>query len=81
MIYITGGNENKAVGILNYDETARAYTIDIPDGVFSGEVPFMLSLFLKKGDCRLAAPGECIFCVVSIRLHVISFSETIVIFG
>lgn len=35
----------------------------------------------KMGDCRLAAPGECIFCVVSIRLHVISFSETIVIFG
>ena len=28
---------------------ARTYTIDIPDGVFSGEVPFMLPLFLKKG--------------------------------
>lgn len=42
-------NGNKVVGILNYDEKVRTYTIDIPDGVSSGEVPFMLSLFLKKG--------------------------------
>lgn len=42
-------NRNKVVGILNYDEMARTYTIDIPDGVSSEEAPFMLSLFLKKG--------------------------------
>lgn len=42
-------NGNKVVGILNYDKTARTYTIDIPDGVSSEEAPFMLSLFLKKG--------------------------------
>lgn len=42
-------NGNKAVGILNYDETAGTYTIDVPIGISSREAPFMLSLFLKKG--------------------------------
>lgn len=42
-------NGNKAVGILNYDETAETYTIDITIGISSREAPFMLALFLKKG--------------------------------
>lgn len=42
-------NGNKVVAILNYDEMARTYTIDIPIGISSREAPFMLSLFLKKG--------------------------------
>ena len=42
-------NGNKAVGILNYDETAGTYTIDVPIGISSREAPFMLALFLKKG--------------------------------
>ncbi len=42
-------NGNKVAGILNYDETTRTYTIDIPTGISSEEAPFMLSLFLKKG--------------------------------
>ncbi|MFR3250465.1 MAG: hypothetical protein ACLTQL_05050 [Eisenbergiella sp.] len=42
-------NVNKTVGILNYDEQTRQYTIDIPEDVSFRETPFMLSLFLKKG--------------------------------
>ena len=42
-------NGNKVVAILNYDEMAGTYTIDIPIGISSREAPFMLSLFLKKG--------------------------------
>lgn len=41
-------NGNKVVAILNYDEMARTYTIDIPIGISSREAPFMLALFLKK---------------------------------
>lgn len=42
-------NRNKTVAILNYDEKTKSYTIDIPDDVSSKEVPFMMSLFMKKG--------------------------------
>ena len=42
-------NVNKTVGILNYDEQTRQYTIDIPEDVSFRKTPFMLSLFLKKG--------------------------------
>lgn len=42
-------NRNKIVGILNYDERTKKYTIDIPKNVSSKEAPFMISLFLKKG--------------------------------
>ena len=46
---IKRNNRNKIVGILNYDEQTRQYTIDIPEDVSFRETPFMLSLFLKKG--------------------------------
>lgn len=46
---IKRNNKNKIVAILNYDENAKSYTIDIPDNVSSKEAPFMMSLFLKKG--------------------------------
>ena len=42
-------NRNKIVGILNYDERTKKYTIDIPENVTPEETPFMMSLFLKKG--------------------------------
>lgn len=41
-------NRNKTVGILNYDEQTKRYTINIPEDVSDKEVPFMMSLFLKK---------------------------------
>ena len=46
---IKGNNRHKTVGILNYDDKTKKYTIDIPEGVESKETPFMMSLFLKKG--------------------------------
>lgn len=46
---IKRNNRNKIVAILNYDEKTKSYTIDIPENVSSGETPFMMSLFLKKG--------------------------------
>lgn len=46
---IKRNNRNKIVGILNYDEQAKTYTIDIPEDVSYKEAPFMMSLFLKKG--------------------------------
>ena len=46
---IKRNNKNKVFGILNYDETAKSYTIDIPEGVSDREAPFMISLFMKKG--------------------------------
>lgn len=46
---IKKNSRNKIVGILNYDEQTKTYTIDIPENVSSKEVPFMMSLFLKKG--------------------------------
>lgn len=46
---IKRNNRNKIVAILNYDENAKSYTIDIPENVSSMETPFMMSLFLKKG--------------------------------
>ena len=42
-------NSNKIVGILNYGERTKKYTIDIPENVTPKETPFMMSLFLKKG--------------------------------
>ena len=46
---IKRNNRDKIVAILNYDENAKSYTIDIPENVSSMETPFMMSLFLKKG--------------------------------
>lgn len=46
---IKRNNRNKIVGILNYDERAKKYTIEIPENVTPKEAPFMMSLFLKKG--------------------------------
>ena len=46
---IKRNNRNKIVGILNYDEKTKSYTIEIPENVSSVETPFMMSLFLKKG--------------------------------
>ena len=46
---IKKNNRNKIVGILNYDEQSKTYTIDIPENVSYKEAPFMMSLFLKKG--------------------------------
>lgn len=45
---IKRNNRNKIVGILNYDERTKKYTIDIPENVTPKEAPFMMSLFLKK---------------------------------
>lgn len=46
---IKHNKRNKVVAILNYDETSKTYTIDIPENVSVNEAPFMMSLFLKKG--------------------------------
>ena len=46
---IKKNSRNKIVGILNYDEQTKTYTIDIPENVSYKEAPFMMSLFLKKG--------------------------------
>ncbi|WP_195678449.1 hypothetical protein [Mediterraneibacter gnavus] len=45
---IRRNNRNKIVGILNYDEKAKKYTIEIPENVTPKEAPFMMSLLLKK---------------------------------
>ena len=49
---IRRNNRNKIVGILNYDEKAKKYTIEIPENVTPKEAPFMMSLLLKKGNLR-----------------------------
>ena len=46
---IKKNNGEKIVGILNYDDRTKTYTIDIPVNVSEKEAPFMISLFLKKG--------------------------------
>ena len=46
---LSEGHRNKIVGILNYDEKAKKYTIEIPENVTPKEAPFMMSLLLKKG--------------------------------
>lgn len=50
---IKRNNKDKIVSILNYDEQKKSYTIDIPEDVASVEMPFMMSLFLKKGIHRI----------------------------
>ncbi len=50
---IKRNNRGKTVAILNYDEKKKSYTIDIPENVSSMEIPFMMSLFLKKGIHRI----------------------------
>ena len=50
---IKRNNKDKVVSILNYDEKKGSYTIDIPENVSSVEMPFMMSLFLKKGIHRM----------------------------
>lgn len=42
-------HRDKIMAILNYDETNKTFTIDIPENVTETEAPFMLALFLKKG--------------------------------
>lgn len=42
-------NRDKIVAVLNYNEMDKTYTVDIPDGISEKEVPFMLSLFMRKG--------------------------------
>ncbi len=42
-------NCSKMVAVLNYDENKKEFTIDIPKGIATKEVPFMLSIFMKKG--------------------------------
>ncbi|MDO4266691.1 MAG: hypothetical protein Q4C63_09560 [Eubacteriales bacterium] len=46
---IKRNDKNKVLGILNYDEQTKKYTIDIPEDVTYMEAPFLMSLFLKKG--------------------------------
>ncbi|MDO4395377.1 MAG: hypothetical protein Q4C51_01105 [Clostridia bacterium] len=46
---IRRNNSEKIVGILNYDEKTKKYTIEIPENVTPKEAPFMMSLLLKKG--------------------------------
>lgn len=46
---IRRNNRDKIVGILNYDEKTKKYTIEIPENVTPKEAPFMMSLLLKKG--------------------------------
>lgn len=42
-------NQEKIVAVLNYDESNKSYTIEIPDDVTEKEAPFMMSLFIQKG--------------------------------
>ncbi len=42
-------DRNKAVAFLNYNDCENSFTIDIQQDATEKEVPFMLSLFLKKG--------------------------------
>lgn len=47
---IKRNNKDKVIGILNYDADNKTYTIDIAPDVNDNEVPFMLSLAMKKGS-------------------------------
>ena len=44
---------DKTVGYLYYDETAKNYRIEIPDDVKSAEAPLILSDFIRKGKREL----------------------------
>ena len=57
---IRRNNRNKIVGILNYDEKAKKYTIEIPENVTPKEAPFMMSLLLKKGIRTMNQIGVCV---------------------
>ena len=57
---IRRNNRNKIVGILNYDEKEKKYTIEIPENVTPKEAPFMISLFLKKGIRTMNQIGVCV---------------------
>ena len=41
------------MGILNYDNDIKSYTIDIPENVDEKEIPFMLALVVKNGDRKV----------------------------
>ena len=45
---IRRNNRNKIVGILNYDEKAKKYTIEIPENVTPKEAPFMIVVTFEK---------------------------------
>lgn len=47
---IKRNNKDKVIGILNYDVENKSYTIDIAPNVNENEVPFMLSLAMKKDN-------------------------------
>lgn len=46
-------DKERVMGILNYDEEAKTYTIDIPDEVSENEAPFLLSAFISRGQRHL----------------------------
>lgn len=41
--------ESKILSVLNYDESIKEFTIDIPDNISEKEAPMMMSSFLRKG--------------------------------
>lgn len=45
--------KKRVLGILNYDEDKRTFTIDVPEDVSAKEAPFLLSLFIKRGQRHL----------------------------
>lgn len=44
--YIARG---RVVSVLNYDESTHQFTIDIPEGVSDGEMPYIAAAFRKRG--------------------------------
>lgn len=46
---------NKILGILNYDEESREFSIDVPEDVNEEEAPFLLSAFVKRGERHIGA--------------------------
>lgn len=47
--------QGRVLGLLNYDEEKGMFTIDIPEDVPEKEAPFLLSLFIKRGQRHIDA--------------------------
>ena len=42
--------KDKTLAVLTYDDANNTYTIDVPEENTEREVPFMISLFVKRGQ-------------------------------
>lgn len=48
-------NQGKILGVLNYDEESKKFTIDIAPELSVGEAPFILDSFIERGERHIGS--------------------------